>query len=183
MKSPLSFGTKILGGGAGILIAMLLLGVLLPATWEAEASALLNASPSAAFSYLDSPSGWRSWTMWPDSGVELRGPERGAGSGFAWDDRGLGSGVFTIVEVRRPDVVRYRVEVGGGSMFTDGSLELVPEGTGTRIRWHETGDLGRNPLMGYWALSMDRAQSGELVKGLERLAALVADSIGFGPSR
>ena len=183
MSSPFSLGTKILGGGAGVLIGLLVLGLLLPATWEAEASAVVDVNPETAFEYLDSPARWRAWTVWPDSGVEMRGPARGAGAGLTWDDRGLGSGAFTIVEARRPTFVTYRVEVASGRMVTEGRLELVREGDGTRIRWRETGDLGRNPLMGYWALSMDRAQSEELAKSLERLGAVLAGATGSEPSR
>jgi hypothetical protein len=179
--SPFSFGTKVLGTGALFLCALLALGVVLPATWEAEAAALLPAAPHNAFAYLDSPEGWLAWTPWPDSST-ISGPARGAGSTLTWDDTEFGSGSFSIVQAEAPTHVSYRVEVNGGRMWTDGTLELTAEGSGTRVRWREEGDLGRNPLMGYWALSMDRAQSEELQKSLERLATLLADSTGFEPS-
>lgn len=175
--SPFSFGTKILGTGALILFSLLGLGVVLPATWEAEATVLLPATADAAFRYLDSPEGWLAWTPWPDSST-ISGPARGAGATLAWDDPEFGSGAFTIVRADAPTHVSYRVQVNNGRMSTDGTLELTPEGTGTRVRWREEGDLGRNPLMGYWALSMDRAQSEELQKSLDRLALLLADSAG-----
>ena len=173
--SPFSFGTKVLGSGALFLFALLGLGALLPATWEAEAVALLPGAPHAAFRYLDSPEGWLAWTPWPDSST-ISGPERGAGSTLSWDDDEFGSGSFSIVEAEVPTRVSYRVEVNDGRMWTDGALELSAEGTGTRVHWREEGDLGRNPLMGFWALSMDRAQSQELQKSLDRLAVLLADS-------
>ena len=44
--------------------------------------------------------------------------------------------------------------------------------SGVRVTWHEEGNLGRNPLMGYWAFFMDRAQATELEKGLVRLGEL-----------
>ena len=178
---PFSFGTKVLGTGALILFAFLGVGVALPATWEAEARARVPGTADATFRYLDSAEGWRAWTPWPDSSIDS-GPERGARATMSWDDPEFGSGVFTIVEVEAPRRVRYRVEVNDGKMWTEGTLELTPEGTGTQVRWREAGDLGRNPLMGYWALSMDRAQSEELHKSLDRLAALLADSTGFEPS-
>ena len=65
-------------------------------------------------------------------------------------------------------------------MLSTGAVRLSPTPQGVRVDWHEEGDLGRNPLMGYWALSMGRAQSEELAKGLERLDSLVSDS---APSR
>ena len=176
-QSPFSFGTKILGTGALFLFTLLGLGFALPATWEAEARGLLRATPDAAFRYLDSPEGWLAWTPWPDSST-VSGPERGAGATLHWDDPEFGSGTFTIIQADAPTHVSYRVEVNDGRMWTLGTLELTPEGTGTRVRWREEGDLGRNPLMGYWALSMDRAQSEELQKSLDRLAVLLADSAG-----
>ena len=183
MSSPLSLGTRILGGAATILMIILAIGWLLPATWEAEASSLVQASPEETFAFIDSPAGWRAWTVWPDEGVEVTGPARGAGSGFAWESRELGDGVFTIVDVQAPRSVSYRVEIGGGAMITEGSVRLSPEGSGTRVEWRESGNLGRNPLMGYWARSMNRAQSDELAKGLDALAAAVSDSTGFVRSR
>ena len=176
--SPFSFGTKILAGAASVLLLLLLLGYLLPAEWEAEATAYMPASPAAVFRFLDSPEGWRAWTPWPESGVERSGPPRGEGAGLSWDDAELGSGSFTLSLVTEAERVEYSVEVGGGAMRATGVVILSAEDGGVRVTWREAGDLGRNPLMGYWALSMDRAQSDELAKGLERLATLVQDSSG-----
>jgi len=171
--SHLSFGTKILGGAAALLMVLLLVGYLLPAEWEAEAESTLAAAPDRVFEQVATPEGWRAWTPWPDSGVVRAGPERGPGARLDWDDRELGSGTFTIVELDPPRLVRYAVDVSGGAMRTAGSITLAPAHGGTHVVWRESGDLGRNPLMGYWARSMRRAQSAELAKGLERLEALV----------
>jgi len=175
--SPFSFGTRILAGGAAILLVFLGVGFLLPADWEAEASGRLEAAPEMVFRFLDSPEGWREWTPWPDSGLVRNGPDRGAGSEIQWNDLELGSGRFTIVEAVFPRRVAYAVEVGDGAMRTEGALELLPDDDGVLVSWHEKGDFGRNPLMGYWALAMDRAQSTELQKNLERLASLLTDSV------
>lgn len=170
-------GTYVLGGGAILLFTFLIVGFILPSEWVAEAEARVDASPAEAFTFLDSPEGWRQWTTWPDSGLDRSGPERGAGARIAWSDRELGSGSFTIAETRGEEFVRYAVEVAGAGnsvLRTDGTVELTPDGDGVRVRWRETGDLGSNPLMGYWALSMERMQSEEMAKGLDRLGALLA---------
>ena len=179
--TPFSPGVLILGGGAVLLSLFLLVGFLLPQSWEAEATADLPVSATALFPLLDSPEGWRGWTPWPESGVERSGPARGAGASLSWDDPDLGDGSFTIVSATEPTSVAYAVRVEGGSMSTDGSLTLQPigpMGTGVRVTWREQGDLGWSPLMGYWALSMRRVQSAELSKGLDRLRALALDSVG-----
>jgi hypothetical protein len=171
-RGPFSFGTVILGGGAVLLSLFLLIGFLLPQSWQAEASALIAAPPSAIYPLLDSPEGWRRWTPWPESGVQRSGPSRGEGATLSWDDPELGAGSFAIVSATEQRV-DYAVRVDEGAMRTDGTLSLTSEAGGVRVQWREQGDLGWNPLMGYWALSLSRAQSEELAKGLERLGALV----------
>jgi len=172
-RTPFSVGVIILGGGALVLSMLMLIGFLLPADWEASATTLVPAPAEAVYAHLDSPEGWRGWTTWPDSGVVREGPARGRGAMLRWDDPELGAGSFEIVEAQAPSRVAYTVEVGGGAMRTNGALEVTPEAAGVRVTWREAGDLGRNPLMGFWALFMDRAQSAELAKGLDRLSELV----------
>lgn len=174
-RIPFGPGVIILGGGALFLSAALFLGFLLPTDWEADASVIVPATPEAVFGYLDSPEGWRAWTHWPDSGLIREGPPRGVDARIRWDDPELGSGSFRLVAVQPHERVTYAVEVGGGAMRTEGSVALAVEGSGVRVTWHEEGNLGRNPLMGYWAFFMDRAQATELEKGLARLRALLAE--------
>lgn len=169
MSTPFSFGTRILAGGAAVLVLFLVVGLLLPATWSAERSTVIAASPHTIFLLLDSPEGWRRWTPWPDSGLVAEGPTRGPGSRVSWSSRDLGDGFFEIVESHEDVSVTYLVEVQGGSMRTEGRVDLEGVLEGTRVTWREEGDFGRNPLMGYWARFMRRAQEAEMAKGLEKL--------------
>lgn len=176
---PFSIGVIVLGGGALLLSAILFLGFLLPSDWEADASLPMSASAERVFGYLDSPEGWQAWTTWPDSGLVRAGPERGAGSMISWEDQELGAGSFRLVEADPFEAVSYAVEVGGrgGEMRANGTIVLRAEGDGVVVVWHEEGDLGRNPLMGFWAFFMSKAQSTELEKGLTRLGALASGGI------
>lgn len=186
MRSPLGPGITILGSLAIIMILFLLIGLLLPGTWRAEASARIPASPEEIFLYLDSPAEWNQWTTLPATGVRIVGTPSGEGSGFIWDDPELGSGAFTIIEAREPELIRYQVRMQNGAMQIDGALQLSPEKGGARILWTESGNLGANPLMGYWALSMNRMQTAELEKSLDRLLGIVlnvTDSIDSVPNR
>ncbi|MEJ2204242.1 MAG: SRPBCC family protein [Gemmatimonadota bacterium] len=169
MSAPFSIGTRILGGGAAVLLLFLAVGFLLPGTWSAERSAVMSVPPSAIFPLLDSPEGWRRWTPWPDSGLVAAGPARGPGSRMEWSSRDLGDGFFEIVDIRDDVSVTYHVEVQGGAMRTEGRIDLEEVPEGTRVTWLEEGDFGPNPLMGYWARFMDGAQEAEMEKGLVRL--------------
>lgn len=174
-------GTVVLGGVAALLIAFLTIGFFLPGTWEAGAEARLGVPAAELRPYLDSPEAWRAWTTWPDSALTRTGPERGAGAAVSWNDPELGAGTFRIDAVDAVGGVTYSVDVEGAGdavMRTHGSVALQPDGEATVVRWRETGDLGRNPLMGYWARFMERAQSAEMRKSLERLGDRVTDAPG-----
>lgn len=174
--SPFSLGTRILGAGAAVLVLFLAVGFALPRTWSAQRSAWVAEPPEQVFPLLDAPASWRAWTAWPDSGLVAEGPERGVGARLSWNDRDLGDGSFEIVESVPLERVRYRVQVQGGSMHTDGTLSLAPEEGGTRVTWREEGDFGWNPLMGYWARLMERVQGREMDKALARLGAMATES-------
>lgn len=172
--SPFSLGTRILGGAAALLFGVLALGFLLPTDWSASATRILEADAASVYDYLDDPEGWQAWTAWPDSGLVRSGPDSGEGATIAWDDPEFGAGSFRIVEAEPGRRVRYEVEVGGGAMRTRGELTLAPTDGGVEVAWHEEGNLGRNPLMGYWAFFMDRAQTTELERSLGRLSAALS---------
>ncbi len=176
--SPFSFGTRLAAAGALVLGLFLGVGILLPGTWTAEASLEIAATPEELMPLLDGPEGWRRWTAWPDSGLVSHGPARGAGSGISWNHPELGRGAFEIVEVEARRGVRYRVEVEGGAMLTAGTVRLEPSSRGTRVTWHEEGDFGWNPLMGYWSLVMSGVQTDELLKGLGHLREIVEGDEG-----
>ena len=174
-RSPFGPGTLILGSAALVLFGVLFLGFLLPSEWEASASTVVDAPAEEIFALLDAPEGWRTWTAWPDSGLVRSGPDRGAGAQISWDDDELGSGSFRIVDTERNERVTYAVSVNDGAMRTEGALTLSEDPGGILVAWYESGDLGRNPLMGYWAFFMDRAQTAELERSLDRLGTIVTD--------
>ncbi len=172
MSGPFSIGTRILGGGAALLMLFLVVGYLLPGTWAADRSIEIHAPPERVFPLLDAPDAWRRWTQWPDTGIVAEGPDRGPGARLTWRDRELGEGSFEIVATESPRGVAYTVAVQGGSMRTTGTIRLESIPGGVLLHWREEGDFGWNPLMGYWARAMERAQGAELEKSLIRLKEL-----------
>ncbi len=165
MMAPLS---KIFGGIATVLVALVLIGLVLPGTWSAEASIEIEAAPTEVFPYLNDLSRWDRWTNWGDIESELSNPSRNAGASRTWDDPNLGSGSVTITSSVAPALVRYEVEVEGGASVS-GELRIEALGGASRVTWREEGDLGRNPLMGYVARNMSESQGAQLAEGLEKL--------------
>ena len=152
-----------------VFTSLILIGLVLPGTWEVERSLDVPAVPEQVFAYVNEVSLWEAWTDWPDAAPERFGPSSGVGAGRSWSDPEFGDGVFTIVESVTAERVRYRVEVESGSMITEGTIDLDPIEDGTRVTWRETGDFGWNPILGYVARAMDRLQGREMEVGLERL--------------
>jgi hypothetical protein len=165
MMAPLA---KIFGGIGAVLVTLMLIGLVLPGTWTAEASLRIEAAPTEVFPFLNDLSRWDRWTNWGDIDSELSDPSRGVGASRSWDDPDFGSGSVTITDSGSPTFVRYEVEVEGGASVT-GELRIESLGAASRVTWREDGDFGRNPLMGYVARGMAKSQGAQLAEGLEKL--------------
>ena len=165
MMAPLA---KVFGGIGTVLVALLLIGFILPGTWSAEASIQIEAAPAEVFPYLNDLSRWDTWTNWGDIESELSDPPRSVGASRSWDDPNFGTGSVTITSSSAPTLVRYEVEVEGRASV-NGELRIEALGGMSRVTWREEGDLGRNPLMGYVARNMSKSQGTQLAEGLEKL--------------
>jgi hypothetical protein len=165
---------RVVASLAALLALFLVGGFLLPGTWSTERSRTMSLPADSIFPYVDVLARWEEWSPWPGVEIERTGPPRGTGAMMRWDDPFTGDGIFRIVESRGDSLLRYEVRVEGGSIRTDGSFRLQSRGPArTRVTWTESGDFGWNPLLGYAALTMERAQGKELEHGLARLEAVV----------
>jgi hypothetical protein len=153
-----------------VLIGVLVTGLLLPGTWSAERSIEIEAPPEAVSALLEDLAAWSRWAPWGEVQSKLSSPSSGVGATRSWDDEQYGEGVIRITGVEPARLVTYRVELEGGRATIDGRLELEPSETGTRLRWTEEGDFGRNPLMGYVARGMSDSQGAQMEETLARLA-------------
>ncbi len=159
---------KVFGGIAAILLTLMLIGLVLPGTWSAEASIQIEAAPTDLFPFLNDLSRWDTWTNWGEVESELSDPSLGVGASRSWDDPNLGSGSVTITGSEAPTFVRYEVKIEGGASVS-GELRIEALGGASRVTWREEGDLGRNPLMGYVARGISKSQEAQLAEGLEEL--------------
>lgn len=169
----MKLGAKIFGALAGILILFLLIGLVLPGTWEAEVETTLHGPPSAVFPYLAQVDQWVRWNPMPQSGSEFVGPSQGTGAGIDWDDPQYGQGQFRIRSEEANRYLEYEVRIEGGSLVIAGRLTLSAEGDSTRLHWVEEGDFGWNPLLGFAARSMGSSQAGVMEGKLETLSSLM----------
>jgi hypothetical protein len=164
---------RILIATAAFVLLLLVIGFLLPNTWQVERAVVIRAPASAIFPYLNSFKQWREWTVWyrqhPDMVTDYSGPDAGVGSTSRWNGED-GRGVMKIMLSERNRLVAYTLLFDGGVHRTEGTLTLIPEGEATRVVWRAAGQPGRRSTFGYFALiegfriGADFADSLELLK-------------------
>lgn len=156
-----------------LLLSFMIVGVVLPGEWIAEASLEVPTSPDEAYPLIADLRRWDEWTSWGDVESTFEGSARGAGATRSWSTEDFGSGRIEITAASDPFGISYLVDVDSGALQVRGRIDLEVTAAGTMIRWKEAGDFGWNPLMGYQARFMARAQGAQLHESLERLAAVL----------
>jgi hypothetical protein len=152
-----------------LMMALVSIGYALGGSWSGEASWTVRAPAQVVYAMVESPRRWQEWTPFPEVAFAYQGPDGGKGSSRSWNDPSIGTGSFTVTEATPSTSVSYLVELEDGPSTTGTfRFESIPEGT--KVTWREEGDLGRNPLMGWAALSLRRKHDGELENRLRGLA-------------
>ncbi|MFA7764211.1 SRPBCC family protein [Streptomyces sp. NRRL S-448] len=106
----------------------------------------IEASPEVVFEVLSSPEHIREWWSAETTAFE---PAAGATGRLTWTDQDTGghqSAPFTVVEVDPPRMFSFRwtydeteTEVAGPGNSLLVTFELAPAGTGTTVRFRESG--------------------------------------------
>ena len=147
--------------GALIVLAFIV-SLCLPKTYSVERSAVIPQDANSLYARFATPKTWGQWSAWttakdPTLHYQYEGPDSGIGATMKWTSRSMGDGKLTIVEAVPSDHVRYEMRMVGTDMQVHGHVRFEPAGNGTRVTWHDTGDLGSNPLYRLFTPVLDRA--------------------------
>lgn len=159
-----------------LMLTLMGVGLALSGEWQAEAALEVAAPPEAVYPLLEDLRRWDEWTLWGDVESTFAGAPRGTGAVRSWKTEEFGSGNIQITDAQELTHVLYEVDVDEGSLKIFGRLELEATPAGTLIRWEESGDFGWNPLMGYQARFMSKAQGAQLEESLRRLASVFQEA-------
>jgi uncharacterized protein YndB with AHSA1/START domain len=168
---------KILKWLAVVILGLSLLivggGLLLSGRFHIERSVLVQAPPAKAYDLVADPRHWKEWSVWnrrdPAMKIEYFGEPAGAGSGWAWQSKSEGDGRMTLTGAEPGQRVAYELYFPDMGSTSTGELRFAPDGAATRVSWTMDGDMGRNPLMRWMGLLMDRMVGPDFDAGLANL--------------
>ncbi|HMV10918.1 MAG TPA: SRPBCC family protein [Cyclobacteriaceae bacterium] len=145
---------KILIGLAVLIIALLLIGFLLPGKMEVTRSTVINASAEAVFDEFNDLKKWQEWQYWStldkpgEATITYGEKSAGTGASYTWDGKNTGKGTITITESIPNKSVASDIEFTG-SGTAKGLYTVEPEGEGTKATMNFSFDNGMNPI-GRW---------------------------------
>ncbi len=142
---------KILIGLAVLIVALLLVGLLLPGKMEVSRSISVNAPVENVFDEFNDLKKWQEWQYWntlekPGEMTLTYGDKtEGTGATYSWDGKNTGKGKITITESIPDKSVASDIEFTG-SGIGKGLYTVEPEGEGTKATMDFTFDHGMNVL-------------------------------------
>ena len=167
---------RIAGGLVVVAALLLLVGFFLPGTYRIERSVVIHAPPEKIYPLVAAPKRWPEWSIWnrrdPAMAMSFFGPESGAGAGWQWDSKTEGKGRMTFVTADPAKGFTYELFFPDVESTSTGDIRFEPQGDATRVTWTNAGSFGRNPLLHYMALCMDRLVGPDFEAGLANLRSL-----------
>ena len=114
---------------------------------------------------------WMPWSKERDPSVEYTFSGQGVGAEMKWTGKKLGNSSLILTSIDGRNGIGYDSRFAGSDDPGHGTLRLEPVGTGTAttVVWHETGDVGWNPMYRLIVRLIEGALSRDFALGLERL--------------
>lgn len=169
---------KIVIGLVVVVVALVVIGFLLPAKVNVERSVVVNAPADQVYPWLCDFEKTQSWSPWaerdPNVANQYTGTPCTAGHKNTWKSEHdqVGNGSQEIAAVKPNERVDTHLEFEGQG-GADAYFILTPEGEGTKVTWGFDSDMGSNPIGRWMGLMMDGWIGGDYEKGLGQLKAKV----------
>lgn len=151
-------------------------GFLLSPKFTVLRTVEINAPPSTVYPLVADPRAWQRWSVWnqrdPGMQMSFSGEPTGAGAGWAWASESQGNGRMAFTAAEPNEKIVFNLFFDDFDSVSTGTFLFEPTGNGTRVSWVMNGDMGRNPLMHWFALASDKMIGGDFEAGLANLKAL-----------
>lgn len=166
---------KIIIGILGIIALFFIVSVFLPSENKVERSITFKGNADSVFKNINTLKSWNKWSHWqliePAMQIQYYGPEAGVGATQTWTGKD-GKGKLTIVESVAPRVIAYQLQFEDFTPM-NGYFEIdANEDSTVTVTWTMKADAGKNPIMKYFGLMMDRMMGPDFEAGLKNLSTI-----------
>ncbi len=145
-----------LGIGAATLLVVIV-GFLLPSTFEVSKSVIIKAPPEHIHEFIGDLTRWPEWTPWlkddPNLVVTLGSKTTGAGASQTWQGDSS-NGRLTFTRCDPAWGIAYDMAFDRNTYESTGTLQYRPVTQGTEVVWTMTGDNGMNIMARYFGFLM-----------------------------
>jgi len=128
---------KVVFGILAILLLIFLIGALfMPAKLTVSESQLMKAESEIIFDQVNCFRNWENWNPWKDSLMveDFTGPECGVGAVYTWNQKDMGGGKQTIIEVTENEMIKTEVIFDSvDPVFSFWYFKKTDEGT--KVTW------------------------------------------------
>lgn len=176
---------KLFGVLLALVVALVVIGFLLPTTVTVERSRVIDQPRPVIFDVLDDMRHFSQWAPWLARQAEptwrLEGPASGVGSTLVWNETPQSEASrMWIVGVDRPDRIDLELELSGNR--AESWFELADAAGGQEVRWGMRIRFGALDLVGrYVGLILPGLVGSDYEAGLDRLDDYLAGASGDVP--
>lgn len=168
---------KIALGAIAIVLLILLMAAMKPASFSVSRSIVIAAPPQKIAALITDFHQWRSWSPWEGLDPAMRRSFSGAGSGvgavYRWDgNRQVGSGRMEITEAASPARTVIKIDFLAPVAASNVSeFVLTPASGGTTVLWSMRGPMPFISRLMTVFVSMDSLVGKDFEQGLAQLKA------------
>ena len=168
---------KVAFGLLAVVVLLVLIGFLLPASYRVERSVVVQAKPDAIFPYVNTLKKWPEWSAWnvekyPSLTYHYSGPEAGPGATSEWTSKDAGSGKLVVTSATVPTRLEYDLSFEQGKYQSKGTFTFEERTEGTKVVWADAGNMGWSPLNRWFGLLMDKFMGPDFEAGLAKLKSV-----------
>ena len=168
---------KILIGLAVILVILVLVIALQPATYQVERSANIAAPAAAVFAQVNDFHKWNAWSPWakidPAMKQTFAGAPAGTGAVYTWaGNKAVGAGRMEITESQPSNLIKIKLEFLEPFAATSTTeFTFTPQGNQTAVKWKMSGENNFMAKAFSFFMNMDKMIGGDFEKGLAQMKA------------
>ncbi len=168
---------KILIGLAVILVILVLVIALQPATYQVERSANIAAPAAVVFAQVNDFHKWNAWSPWakidPAMKQTFAGAPAGTGAVYTWaGNKAVGAGRMEITESQPSDLIKIKLEFLEPFAATSTTeFTFTPQGNQTAVKWKMSGENNFMAKAFSLFMNMDKMIGGDFEKGLAQMKA------------